>query len=221
MVEAQWWEALPVTMQGTRGSKTGGREKREETGLSFRARVHWVLKGWREKEGKRKLSVWGLWVRRSKLPISGGSGFLWKLGKDCCHKGTPRKVLGRNNITIFSLGAQGDFTGVHNMTICPKYTSECYLLSAHMYISYKKNNANSKVKARAQVFGLPYGGLLIFGDRSQNSDHPWCVSWEQEQETLLWQERCPMAWSGAGHTCPYTERAASICALKIFKPYSV
>lgn len=47
------------------------------------------------------------------------------------------------------------------------------------YISYKKKkkNSNSEVKARAQVFGLPYCGFLIFVDRGQNSDHPWCVSW--------------------------------------------
>lgn len=85
-----------------------------------------------------------------------------------------------------SLRVHGDFMGVHNIIICPKYTSECYVLSAHMVFSYiKKNNANSKVKATAQVFGLPYCGFLIFGGGGQNSGYPWCISWVRVHKNLV------------------------------------
>lgn len=43
-------------------------------------------------------------------------------------------------VAIFSLRVHGDFMGVHNIIICPKYTSECYVLSTHMVFSYKKKN---------------------------------------------------------------------------------
>lgn len=56
-------------------------------------------------------------------------------------------------------------------------------------VFHTKNNhndvANSKVKAGAQVFGLPYCGFFLLGDRGQDTGYLWYTNKERVPETLL------------------------------------
>lgn len=94
-----------------------------------------------------------------KFLISGDSGLLWKLGREFCHKGAPRKILGRSNILS---GCPGWFHGGSQYNYLSKIDlwMLCTFCTYSTFHTKKKKNSNSKVKARAQVFGLPYCGSL-------------------------------------------------------------
>lgn len=97
-----------------------------------------------------------------------------------------RSTQGDSEEQEYSLWVCSDFMGVHEYDPLFKTIPLNFMLFLHVrYVSNKQKNANSKVKATAQVFGLPYCGFLIFGGRSQNNDCLWCINRERVQENIL------------------------------------